>query len=75
MEWTIAVPIFSRVSAFTGACLKYKAALCDLALLYPYAICFSMNGVLVLTISGEDRAGLVEKLADVNAEHGGNWEH
>ena len=34
-----------------------------------------MNGVLVLTISGEDRAGLVEKLADVIAEHGGNWEH
>ena len=34
-----------------------------------------MNGVLVLTISGQDRAGLVEKLADVIAEHGGNWEH
>ena len=35
----------------------------------------SMNGVLVLTISGQDRAGLVEKLAEVIAEHGGNWEH
>jgi glycine cleavage system regulatory protein len=34
-----------------------------------------MNGVLVLTISGQDRAGLVEKLADVIARHGGNWEH
>ena len=34
-----------------------------------------MNSVLVLTISGQDRAGLVEKLADVIAEHGGNWEH
>lgn len=34
-----------------------------------------MDGVLVLTISGKDRAGLVEKLADVIAEHGGNWEH
>ena len=30
-----------------------------------------MNGVLVLTISGQDRAGLVEKLADVIAEYGG----
>lgn len=35
----------------------------------------SMEGVLVLTISGKDRAGLVEKLADVIAAHGGNWEH
>ena len=34
-----------------------------------------MNGVLVLTVSGQDRAGLVEKLADVIAEYGGNWEH
>jgi glycine cleavage system regulatory protein len=34
-----------------------------------------MDGVLVLTISGKDRAGLVEKLADVVAAHGGNWEH
>jgi glycine cleavage system regulatory protein len=34
-----------------------------------------MDGVLVLTISGKDRAGLVEKLADVIAAHGGNWEH
>ena len=34
-----------------------------------------MNSVLVLTISGQDRAGLVEKLADVIVEHGGNWEH
>lgn len=34
-----------------------------------------MDGVLVLTISGQDRAGLVEKLADVIAAHGGNWEH
>ncbi len=34
-----------------------------------------MNGVLVLTISGKDRAGLVEKLADVVVAHGGNWEH
>jgi len=34
-----------------------------------------MDGILVLTISGEDRAGLVEKLADVIAAHGGNWEH
>ncbi len=35
----------------------------------------AMDGVLVLTISGKDRAGLVEKLADVIAAHGGNWEH
>ncbi len=35
----------------------------------------TMDGVLVLTISGKDRAGLVEKLADVVAAHGGNWEH
>ena len=34
-----------------------------------------MNGVLILTISGQDRAGLVEKLADIIAKHGGNWEH
>jgi glycine cleavage system regulatory protein len=34
-----------------------------------------MSGVLILTISGRDRAGLVEKLADLIAEHGGNWEH
>jgi glycine cleavage system regulatory protein len=34
-----------------------------------------MDGVLVLTISGKDRAGLVEKLADVVAAHCGNWEH
>lgn len=34
-----------------------------------------MNGVLILTISGQDSAGLVEKLANVIAEHGGNWEH
>lgn len=33
-----------------------------------------MDGVLVLTISGKDRAGLVEKLAEVVAAHGGNWE-
>jgi glycine cleavage system regulatory protein len=36
---------------------------------------FSMETVLVLTISGKDRAGLVEQLADVIAAHGGNWEH
>lgn len=29
----------------------------------------------MLTISGEDRAGLVEQLADVIATHHGNWEH
>lgn len=34
-----------------------------------------METVLVLTISGKDRAGLVEQLADVVAAHGGNWEH
>ncbi|TVP80966.1 MAG: amino acid-binding ACT protein [Puniceicoccaceae bacterium] len=34
-----------------------------------------MNGILILTISGKDRAGLVENLADVIAAHGGNWEH
>lgn len=33
-----------------------------------------METVLVLTISGKDRAGLVEQLADVVAAHGGNWE-
>ena len=35
----------------------------------------TMDGVIVLTISGQDRAGLVETLADVIAAHGGNWEH
>ena len=34
-----------------------------------------METVLVLTISGKDRAGLVEQLAEVVATHGGNWEH
>ena len=34
-----------------------------------------MDTVLVLTISGADRAGLVEQLADVIAAHLGNWEH
>jgi glycine cleavage system regulatory protein len=34
-----------------------------------------MEGILVLTISGRDRSGLVEKLAEVVAAHGGNWEH
>lgn len=34
-----------------------------------------MDSVLVLTISGVDRAGLVERLADVVASHDGNWEH
>ncbi len=34
-----------------------------------------MESVLVLTISGEDRAGLVEQLAEVIASHSGNWEH
>ena len=32
-----------------------------------------METVLVLTISGRDRSGLVEQLADVIAVHGGNW--
>ncbi len=34
-----------------------------------------MRSVLVLTISGEDRSGLVEELAEVVAANGGNWEH
>lgn len=34
-----------------------------------------METVLVLTISGRDRSGLVEQLADVITAHGGNWEH
>lgn len=34
-----------------------------------------MQSVLVLTISGADRAGLVENLAGVVAAHDGNWEH
>jgi glycine cleavage system regulatory protein len=29
---------------------------------------------LVLTVIGDDRAGLVEALSEVVAEHGGNWE-
>lgn len=29
---------------------------------------------LVLTVVGDDRAGLVERLADTVAAHGGNWE-
>lgn len=30
---------------------------------------------LVLTVVGEDRAGLVSALAEVVSAHGGNWEH
>ncbi len=30
---------------------------------------------LVLTVIGDDRAGLVEALSDAVTEHGGNWEH
>lgn len=33
-----------------------------------------MNGTLILTISGRDRAGLVESLAEVIVAHNGNWE-
>lgn len=35
----------------------------------------SMESVLILTISGRDRFGLVEQLAEVIAAHGGNWAH
>lgn len=34
-----------------------------------------MDSVLIVTISGEDRPGLVGELAEVVAAHGGNWEH
>lgn len=34
-----------------------------------------MDSILVVTISGPDRAGLVQRLASVVAEHSGNWEH
>ncbi len=34
-----------------------------------------MHSVLIVTISGKDRSGLVEQLAELVAEHGGNWEH
>ena len=34
-----------------------------------------MHSVLILTVSGPDRSGLVERLARVVAESGGNWEH
>lgn len=34
-----------------------------------------MDSLLVLTISGPDRAGLVEELAEVIARFEGNWEH
>jgi glycine cleavage system regulatory protein len=31
--------------------------------------------VLVLTVIGDDRVGLVEALAETVSSHGGNWEH
>lgn len=34
-----------------------------------------METILIVTISGKDRAGLVEQLADVVAAYHGNWEH
>ncbi|MEM6731176.1 MAG: ACT domain-containing protein [Myxococcota bacterium] len=33
-----------------------------------------MRASLILTVSGPDRPGLVESLADVVTQHGGNWE-
>ncbi|MCX6885869.1 MAG: ACT domain-containing protein [Verrucomicrobia bacterium] len=32
-----------------------------------------MQNTLVMTMIGQDRPGLVEQVADVVAEHGGNW--
>lgn len=34
-----------------------------------------MDSLLIITISGADRAGLVERLAEEVAANGGNWEH
>ena len=34
-----------------------------------------MDTLLIITISGPDRAGLVEQLAEGIAANGGNWEH
>lgn len=34
-----------------------------------------MDSILIVTISGPDRPGLVGKLASVVAENSGNWEH
>lgn len=34
-----------------------------------------MDSILIVTISGLDRSGLVEQLASVVSEHSGNWEH
>ncbi len=34
-----------------------------------------MDSLLIITISGPDRAGLVEQLAEEIAANGGNWEH
>ena len=34
-----------------------------------------MHSVLILTVSGPDRSGLVERLAKVVASNSGNWEH
>jgi glycine cleavage system regulatory protein len=34
-----------------------------------------MDSLLIITISGPDRAGLVERLAEEIAANGGNWEH
>lgn len=35
----------------------------------------TMDTLLIITISGPDRAGLVERLAEEVAGNGGNWEH
>ena len=32
-----------------------------------------MNGMLVMTVIGQDRPGLVESVAGLVTEHGGNW--
>src|ERR1700754_4316017 len=34
----------------------------------------ALVSVLVLTVIGDDRVGLVEALADTVSSHGGNWE-
>ena len=48
---------------------------CALAVWATEAQASGMHAFLILTISGKDRPGLVEALAEVVAAHEGNWEH
>jgi glycine cleavage system regulatory protein len=60
------------VSARAGGAVAARAG--QVTVLPPLATLSRMT-TLVLTVVGDDRAGLVAAVADVVDAHGGNWEH